>query len=60
MTGLFILRRLGARSAVQTRGGQLRLATSPLQKVPGQENGRRGTGQAGKSAGAEAQHPGLN
>ena len=40
------------------RGGQLRLVRSPLPDVPGQENGRRGTGQAGEPAGSEAQRPG--
>ena len=40
------------------RGCELCLGNSPLPDVPGQENGRRGTGQAGEPASAEAKHPG--
>jgi hypothetical protein len=58
LTGLFFLRRLGARSAAQTVGCQLCLARSPLPDVPGQENGGSGAGQTSEPAGAEAQRPG--
>jgi hypothetical protein len=40
------------------RGCELCLGNSPLPDVPGQENGRRGTDQAGEPASAEAKHPG--
>src|SRR3982074_3317103 len=40
------------------RGCELCLGTSPLPDVPGQENGRRGTGQPGDAARAEAKHAG--
>src|SRR5947209_8042860 len=58
LTGLFFLRRFGARSAVPTVAASSAQRQSPLPDVPGQENGGASTGEACEAAGAEAHRPG--